>query len=182
MPSPRGRSLPRAASRTAEVWSPSWHLARRPPCWARGFWPAPNRAPTRTTSRWCWRRARRTPFGRSSSVTAGRMLRTEPCGRHSYSNGSARRRGVKNPARTQPVVGRTVIGGQPMPVLRFMGFPPNSDATGDIDSMDLLAGQSVGLIHEVKTAGQIVGELVAEARHIISERLAGLIVTKAAGG
>jgi len=79
----------------------------------------------------------------------------------------------------EPVVGRTVIGGQPMPVLRFMGFPPNAEATGDIDSMDLLAGQSVGLIHEVKPAGQIVGELVAEARQIISQRLAGLIATKA---
>src|SRR5262249_3033756 len=82
----------------------------------------------------------------------------------------------------EPVVGRTVIGCRPMPVLRFMGFPPNSDATGDIDAMDLLAGQSVGLIHEVKPAGQIVGELVAEARQSISQRLAKLIGTKASGG
>jgi len=81
----------------------------------------------------------------------------------------------------EPVVGRTVIGGQPLPVLRFMGFPPNSDAQGDIDSMDLLAGQGVGLIHEVKPAGQIVGELIAEARQIISQRLAGLIATTASG-
>src|SRR5215470_2197236 len=82
----------------------------------------------------------------------------------------------------EAVVGRTVICGQPMPVLRFMGFPPNSDAKGDIDSMDLLAGQSVGLIHEVNPAGQIVGELVAEARQIISQRLAALIATKAGRG
>jgi len=80
------------------------------------------------------------------------------------------------------VVGRTVIGGQPMPVLRFMGFPPNSDARGDIDSMDLLSGQSAGLICEVEPAGQIVAELVAEARQIISQRLAGLIATNASGG
>jgi hypothetical protein len=26
-----------------------------------------------------------------------------------------------------------------MPVLRFMGLPPNCDASGDIESMDLLA-------------------------------------------
>ena len=69
-----------------------------------------------------------------------------------------------------------------MPVLRFMGFPPNSDATGDLDSMDLLAGQSVGLIYEVKPAGQIVGELVAEAHQIISQRLAELITTKVSVG
>src|SRR5215467_3441673 len=81
----------------------------------------------------------------------------------------------------EPIVGQTIIGGQPMPVLRFMGFPPNSDARGDIDSMDLLAGQSVGLIHDVKPASQIVGELVAEARQIISQRLAGLIATTAGG-
>ena len=40
----------------------------------------------------------------------------------------------------EPVVGRTLIGGQAMPVLRFMGLPPNSEASGDIDSVDLLAG------------------------------------------
>jgi nitronate monooxygenase len=74
----------------------------------------------------------------------------------------------------EPAVGHTVIGGQPMPVLRFMGFPPNSDATGDIDSMDLLAGQSVGLVGELKPTRQIVGELVEGAREIISQRLAGL--------
>jgi len=51
-----------------------------------------------------------------------------------------------------------------------MGFPPNADATGDIESMDLLAGQSAGLIGEIKPAGQIVGDLVAQARQIISQR------------
>ena len=74
----------------------------------------------------------------------------------------------------EPVVGQTVIGGKAMPVLRFMGFPPNSDASGDLDSMDLLAGQSAGLIRDVKPAGAIVRELVDEAQQIISQRLAGL--------
>jgi enoyl-[acyl-carrier protein] reductase II len=67
-----------------------------------------------------------------------------------------------------------------MSVLRFMGFPPNSDASGDIDSMALLAGQDVGLVREVKPAVQIVRELVEEARQIISERLAGLVATRPA--
>ena len=61
-----------------------------------------------------------------------------------------------------------------MPVLRFMGFPPNCDANGDIESMDLLAGQGVGLVEEIKPAGQIVRELVEETRQIVSQRLAGL--------
>ena len=78
----------------------------------------------------------------------------------------------------EPVIGQTVIAGQTMPVLRFMGFPPNVDATGDIESMDLLAGQGVGLVHEINPAGKIVRELVDEAREIISQRL-GTIVAQA---
>jgi NAD(P)H-dependent flavin oxidoreductase YrpB (nitropropane dioxygenase family) len=75
----------------------------------------------------------------------------------------------------EPAVGQTVIGGQAMPVLRFVSLPPNGDASGDIDSMGLLAGQGVGLVREIKPAGQIVHELVEEARQIISQRLVGLI-------
>ena len=75
-----------------------------------------------------------------------------------------------------------MFSGQRVPVLRFMGFPPSTDATGDIESMDLLAGQSVGLVREVKPAGQIVRELVEEARQIISQRLAGLAAKGAGGG
>jgi nitronate monooxygenase len=74
----------------------------------------------------------------------------------------------------EPAVGRTVIGGQSMPVLRFMGFPPNSDASGDIESMDLLAGQGVGLVRDITPAHQILRELVEEAEQIISQRLAPL--------
>jgi enoyl-[acyl-carrier protein] reductase II len=78
----------------------------------------------------------------------------------------------------EPAVGQTVIAGQPMPVLRFMGFPPNSDASGDIDSMDLLAGQGVGLVREIKPAGQIVHDLVEDAQQIIAQRLASLAATE----
>jgi NAD(P)H-dependent flavin oxidoreductase YrpB (nitropropane dioxygenase family) len=74
----------------------------------------------------------------------------------------------------EPPVGQTVVCGRPMPVLRFMGFPPNCDANGDIESMDLLAGQGVGLVEEIKPAGQIVRELMEETRQIVSQRLAGL--------
>ncbi len=82
----------------------------------------------------------------------------------------------------EPAVGQTVIGGQPTPVLRFMGLPPNGDARGDIESMDLLAGQSVGLVREIEPAGQIIHELVEEAEQIISQRLAGVVAQGAAKG
>ncbi len=68
----------------------------------------------------------------------------------------------------EPVIGHTVISGQQMPLQRFMGFPPNVDTTGDIESMDLLAGEGVGFVREIKPAGEIVRELVNDAREIIS--------------
>ena len=80
----------------------------------------------------------------------------------------------------EPVVGQTQIGGQTMPVLRFMGFPPNAVATGDIESMNLLAGQSVGLVHEIKPAATIVRDLVEEARQLIEQRLTPAVVRRQA--
>jgi NAD(P)H-dependent flavin oxidoreductase YrpB (nitropropane dioxygenase family) len=76
----------------------------------------------------------------------------------------------------EPVVGETVFGGQRVPVLRFMGFPPSMDATGDIESMGLLAGQSVGLVGEIKPAAVIVREIVEGARQIIEHRLRGALI------
>src|SRR5262249_46379788 len=74
-----------------------------------------------------------------------------------------------------PQGGMTVVGGRPMPLLRFMGLPPNCDASGDIDSMDLLAGQGVGLIDQIRPAGEIVRQLMEDAQQIISQRLNGLL-------
>jgi NAD(P)H-dependent flavin oxidoreductase YrpB (nitropropane dioxygenase family) len=51
-----------------------------------------------------------------------------------------------------------------------------------MDSMGLLAGQSVGLVRDVLPVGQIVRELVEEARRIISQRLAGLVATDGGTG
>jgi len=55
-----------------------------------------------------------------------------------------------------------------------MGFPPRADTTGDIESMALLAGQSTGLVNEMKPAAEVVRELVESAERIIRARLAGL--------
>src|SRR5262249_30731164 len=104
----------------------------------------------------------------------GPNARNRPLQRASGNRGPGQEAGGQAPRPDEPVVGRTVVGGQPVPVLRFMGLPPNRDASGDIESMDLLAGQSVGLVEEIKPAGQIVRELVKDARQIISQRLAGL--------
>ena len=71
----------------------------------------------------------------------------------------------------EPVIGETMFGGQRVPLQRFAGFPPTAEATGDIESMGLLAGQSVGLVTDIKPAAVIVRELVAGARAIIERRL-----------
>ncbi len=67
----------------------------------------------------------------------------------------------------EPVIGATRIGDQHVPVLRFMGFPPSTDASGDIESMNLLAGQSAGLVNEIKPAAVVVQELVEGVEKII---------------
>lgn len=71
----------------------------------------------------------------------------------------------------EPIIGETRIGGQTVPVPRFRGFPPSTDATGDIESMNFLAGQGVGLVHDIKPAATIVRELVEGAKQIIEQRL-----------
>lgn len=76
----------------------------------------------------------------------------------------------------EPVIGETTFGGERVPVLRFMGMPPDEEATGDIESMGLLAGQSVGLVREIKPAAAIVRELVDDARRIIEQRLQATLV------
>jgi NAD(P)H-dependent flavin oxidoreductase YrpB (nitropropane dioxygenase family) len=68
----------------------------------------------------------------------------------------------------EPRIGETKIGGQPVPLLRFMGFPPTPDASGDLESMDFLAGQGVGLVKEIKPAADIVREFMDGARDILS--------------
>ena len=75
----------------------------------------------------------------------------------------------------EPLVGETKIGGQPVPLQRFMGPPPSIHASGDIDSMALYAGQSVGMVNELKPAAQIMQELVEGANHLIKDRLDQLV-------
>jgi nitronate monooxygenase len=67
----------------------------------------------------------------------------------------------------EPIVGRTMIGGTEVPVPRFVSLPPNRDATGEIESVALLAGQSVRLVRDVPPAADIVRETVEGAAHLI---------------
>ena len=75
----------------------------------------------------------------------------------------------------EPIIGATKIGGREISLRRFMGFPPNADVTGDIDSMSLLAGECVGLVNEIKPAAAIVRDLAEEASRLIRRRLGPMI-------
>jgi len=74
----------------------------------------------------------------------------------------------------EPVVGELRLAGQTVPLPRFASFPPNTDASGEVESMAMYAGQSVGLVREIKLAGTIVRELAAGARDLIRQ-LGGVI-------
>ncbi len=50
------------------------------------------------------------------------------------------------------------------PVLRYQSYTPLAGTTGDVEAMSLWAGQGVGLVRDVKTAGEIVDEIYDAAR------------------
>jgi len=76
---------------------------------------------------------------------------------------------TQDPRSDEPVIGHTVIGGAEVPIRRFASLPPNIHATGDIESMSLLAGQSVGLVDEIRPAAEIIRETVNGAECLIRE-------------
>jgi len=45
-------------------------------------------------------------------------------------------------------------------------MPPNIHATGDIESMSLLAGQSAGLIDEIRPAAEILRKTINGAERL----------------
>ena len=69
----------------------------------------------------------------------------------------------------EPQIGATKIAGHAVPLVRFDGVPPTPDASGDLESMDFLMGQSAGLVTEAKPAADVVRELVSDARRLLAE-------------
>jgi NAD(P)H-dependent flavin oxidoreductase YrpB (nitropropane dioxygenase family) len=57
------------------------------------------------------------------------------------------------------------------PIVRYQSCTPSPDTEGDIDALSLWAGQSVGLVWKLQSAGDIVREIADDAR-LILRRLA----------
>jgi NAD(P)H-dependent flavin oxidoreductase YrpB (nitropropane dioxygenase family) len=108
-----------------------------------------------------------TLFGQEWPDAPHRGLRTALVNDWLGRDGSAATR-----APDQPIIGATRLAGQEMPLRRFTSLAPSADATGDIDAMSLLAGQSVGLVKDIKRAAELVQELVDGATILIRRRLA----------
>jgi NAD(P)H-dependent flavin oxidoreductase YrpB (nitropropane dioxygenase family) len=84
---------------------------------------------------------------------------------------------TKTPPQPNPPqsIGTTTLGGEQYRMPKFAAILPTPETSGDFEEMCLAAGESAGLVHEIKPAGQIVHEMIAEAERIISGRLVSLL-------
>lgn len=64
-----------------------------------------------------------------------------------------------------PIIGQSAMG----PIRRFSGVLPTPETTGDFEQMSLLAGESVGLIKDIKPVAEIVSQMVKEAKICLSK-------------
>jgi nitronate monooxygenase len=83
----------------------------------------------------------------------------------------------KTPPPPEPpaTIGRTVLFSQEYLMPKFSAVLPTPHTTGDFEEMCLAAGESAGLTKEIKPAGDIVREMMAEAKDIVESRLVPLV-------
>jgi nitronate monooxygenase len=62
------------------------------------------------------------------------------------------------------VVAEWADGGE---IVRYSSSSPRDGVVGDVDALSLWAGQSVGLIHDVRPAGDLVASISEEADSIL---------------
>nr|WP_256375943.1 nitronate monooxygenase [Bradyrhizobium sp. WSM1743] len=67
----------------------------------------------------------------------------------------------------RPGEGEVIATSRIGPIVRYQAYTPDRDSQGDIDALSLWAGQSVGLVSQVQSAGDIVREIADEARSIL---------------
>lgn len=80
------------------------------------------------------------------------------------------------------VIGRTQLAGQEYPMPKFSAILPTPETSGDFEEMCLAAGESAGLVREIKPAGEIVRQMMQEAEEIIRGRLGKVATSGAAAG
>ncbi len=65
------------------------------------------------------------------------------------------------------VIGTMPMAGTPVELPKYGIFPPMPGFAGDLEQTALYAGESCRLIHDIKPAGQIVRDIMAEAEEIV---------------
>ncbi len=73
-----------------------------------------------------------------------------------------------------PSIGKTMVGPQPYDMPKFSAMLPIPETTGDFEEMNMVAGESSGLIHDIQPAAQIVRTMVSEAESNI-QRMQSLL-------
>ena len=68
-------------------------------------------------------------------------------------------------------IGHTSIGGQEYPMPKFSAVLPVQGTTGDFEEMCLAAGESAGLVTDIKPAADIVRDMMTQAESIMSRGL-----------
>ena len=68
-----------------------------------------------------------------------------------------------NDLETQPIIGTMQLAGHTIPLHRFASFVPTPATEGQIAELPFLAGQGVGLVHDVAPVVEIIERLVADA-------------------
>ena len=66
-----------------------------------------------------------------------------------------------------PVIGRTIFLGQETEMRKFNVLLPTADTDGDWEEMPWLAGQGVGLIHDIRPAKDVVETMMTDAKAIL---------------
>lgn len=69
----------------------------------------------------------------------------------------------------QPLVGKTVLYGQAMEMRKFNVILPSPETQADWEEMPWLMGQGVGLVNDIKPAGEVVNGMMREARLLIAQ-------------
>ena len=64
---------------------------------------------------------------------------------------------------SQPIIATMTLAGEKVPLHRFSSFVPTPDTEGQIDELPFLAGQGVGLVHEVASVTAIIERMMTEA-------------------
>ncbi len=70
----------------------------------------------------------------------------------------------------EPVVGQMDLLGEPTELRKFTNMVPMAGATGDFEELPLLAGEGVGLVHDLPSAAEVVARMTAEAEAALARQ------------